>query len=252
MGRTAVVEAGQPIRLALERVERVGVVPDDPEVRRRGRHRGDRLDHVVRIGDPGRVAVARHAEHALHVRVRTREARDFVHVGAVVAHRDVQHLDAVALEHGEVAVVAGTGTKELDRHRSPGATPRIPAGHTHQHRLHNDVVHPLEAGVAADEDQVGIDAQNLAEDRTQLRQTTGISAVVPAVRAVGGGIVLPRHCRQQAVRAGKLLRRRLAAGHVEAQTSRLSRRIAGPRRLDYCRVDSRHAPTPPPRTPRRR
>src|SRR5699024_3338345 len=95
-----------------EVVQRIGVVPEDLEVRRGGLHRGQTAGDLPAARGPGRVGVGRDDPHALDRRVGGGESGDLLRVGAVVVHRHGDHLDAEILEEGEVAVVTGDRADE--------------------------------------------------------------------------------------------------------------------------------------------
>ena len=162
---------------------------------------------------PGRVRVDRHTPHALDGRVSGDEFLDQVDVRAVLAHRHGDHLDAEGLGDREVPVVAGRGAEELD---GGLGDPRPRGIHAAvQHRVHDDVVHQLEARVVAGE-QVGHgDAEQLAEDGAQLGQAMQ-AAVVAGVGAVTVAEIFTGKA-QQRIGQVELRRRRLAAGEVQAQ-----------------------------------
>ena len=113
-GRGQAQHVDLPDEVVGERVHRVGVVPEQPEIRC-GRAHLDQPPHLLPgEGDAGRVGEHRHAPHALDGRVGGDELLDQVDVGTVLAHRDVDHLDVEALGDREVPVVAGHRTEELD------------------------------------------------------------------------------------------------------------------------------------------
>ena len=84
VARAGLDQVGDLDALVGEVVHGVGVVPEQAEVRRRGRHRRQPLDGRVGVDRAGRVAVLRHAPHALDAGVLGDQPLDHVHVGAVV------------------------------------------------------------------------------------------------------------------------------------------------------------------------
>ena len=114
----------------------IGVVPHQPEIVCGRSHLHQPANGLPGVRDARRVRVDRHAPHALDGRVRGDEFLDQVDVGAVLAHRHGDHLDAEALGDREVAVVAGRRAQELDaglvrstaaasrRRRAAARTPR--------------------------------------------------------------------------------------------------------------------------------
>ena len=171
-------------------MHRVGVVPEQPEIRCGGVHLDQPAHHFPGVHRTGRVGVHRNTPHALDRRVGGDQFLDEVDVGAVVMHRHGDHLDAEALGDREMPVVARRGTEELDdRLSNPGPRRVHPAV---QHREHHGVVHQFQAGVVAG-DQVGHrDAEQFTEDRAQAGQTVlatvvaGVGALVVAEVAAAG------------------------------------------------------------------
>ena len=140
---------------------------------------------------------------------------DLVHVGAVVAHRHVDHLDAEVLENREVAVVPGHRTEEP---RGSGLPPRaVRPGRAVKPGVQQVQVHQREAAVAAGDHLVGTHAEPRRAQLPGLRQAVE-PAVVPDVGPVGGGErpVL----RVEVVGERELGRARLAAGQIQGQAGR--------------------------------
>ena len=96
-------------------VERVGVVPEDLEVRRRGGHRGQPLCDLLADDRAAGVGVGRDHPYPLDARVLRGQLGHRVRVRSVVVHRHRHHLDAEPLEQREVPVVAGDRADEPDR-----------------------------------------------------------------------------------------------------------------------------------------
>ena len=102
------------VGLVVQVVHAVGVVPEDAEIGR-GRGHLDQATHgVLAKGDARGVGILGHAPDALDGIVGGDEALDFVHVGAVVGHRDGDVLDTQIGGDAKVAVVAGNRAQKLD------------------------------------------------------------------------------------------------------------------------------------------
>ena len=211
------------LRLVLGQVvQGVGVVPEDLEVGCGGRHGGEARGDVLAADRAGRVGVRRHHPHALDGRVVGDQRRDGVGVGPVVVHGHGHHLDAQALEQGEVTVVA--------RHRAHEAhlllTAPRPLGvdAAEEQEVDQAVAHDRQARVAAGHDLIGLDPEQLGEDLAQLAQALE-AAVVADVDA--RGVLRRRRQPQQGVREVELLRGRLATGQVELQPPGLEVLVGG-------------------------
>ena len=206
-----------------ERVDDVGVVPHDPEVGRRRGHPRETGHRVVVVHRAGGVGEDRDTPDALDGRVGRHETLDLVHVRAGGAERNGDHLEAEPLGDAEVAVVAGHRAQPAQgRLVLPGA---VRVGRAEQHGEHEQVVHDRQAGVVLGDHPVGLDAQELGEDRPQLGQS-GAAAVVAHVGLPGEVVTLPRQ-GQHALRQVELLGRRLPAGEVQCQAPVRERVILG-------------------------
>ena len=205
-----------------EVVDDVGVVPEDPEVRRRGRHRHQAGRDLVGADGTRRVGVRRHQPHALDRRVVLNQGAHGRDVRAVVVHRHGHHLDAELGQHGEVPVVAGDGADELDRlllrprPRGVGAAVREQPA--------DDLVHHRQARVAARDDLRGVDAEQVGEDLTELGET--LEAAVVADVGAGAVLVTGRQV-QQPLGQVELVGAGLAAGEVELEALRLQVLVVG-------------------------
>ena len=82
------------VALVIEVVHAVGVVPEDTEVRRGRRHRGEPPHDLLGVGDARGVRVLRHAPDALDRVVGGCQALDLIHVGALGGHGHGDVLDA--------------------------------------------------------------------------------------------------------------------------------------------------------------
>ena len=95
-------------------------------------------------------------------------AADGVDVRTVVVHRDGHHLDPEALEQGEVPVVAGHRAHEPDLVLLAPRPLRV--DRAEEHHPDEAVAHDGQAGVAAGDDLLGLDPQQLGEHLAQLRR----------------------------------------------------------------------------------
>ena len=110
-----------------------------------------------------------------------------------------------------MAVIAGCRAEELALlHLRPGAG-RLGEAEAVAHR--DEVVHDLQAGVAAHKDFLRLDAHHVAEQLTGLVQALKVAVVAGIGAGVGGVIshLQQPHCQVHLVRAG------LAAGHIQLQ-----------------------------------
>ena len=195
-------------------VHRVGVVPEQPEIRCGGRHLDEPTDRLPGVDRPVGLRVHRHAPHALDRGVAGDEFLDQVDVGAVLVHRDRDHLDAERLGDREVPVVAGRRAQELDARlrRSTAAASRRRRAAA---RTRRSVVHHLEAGVVAGDQVLHRDAEQLTEDRPQLGQPVQ-AAVVAGVGALAVAVVVSPGRLEQAVGQVELLRATACRGSGRA------------------------------------
>jgi hypothetical protein len=168
---------------------------------------------VVAVGGAGRVAVFRHAPHALDRRIAGHQALDLGHVRTVVIDGNGEHLDAVVLANRKVAVVTGAGADELYF----AAAPRFLATrHPVQQRAHHGVVHHRQARGTADHDLCRRSTQHVGEDRLHFGQAVEAAVVAP-VAAVAAFVVSFAERDRQFGGQVELLGRRLAASHVQLQ-----------------------------------
>ena len=206
-------------------VQRVGVVPEDLEVRSGGRHRREPLGHLLGGDLAGRVGVGRHQPHALDRRVVGHQRGDRVGVGSGVGHRHRHHLDAEPLQQGEVPVVAGGRAEEA--HRLLGAPGALGVDAALEPQVGQHVLHQREARGALGRELLDLEPEQLGEHLAE-RGDAGQAAVVAGVDAVG------RRGRrgelEQPVGEVELLGRRLPAGEVQLEAGghqRVVRRLLG-------------------------
>ena len=201
--------------LLRQMVDDVSLIPEDLEVGGGGLHLGEAVDGLVAVGVAVRVGILRHAPDALDGVILGHQLLDDVHVGAVRGHGDADQLEAELLGDGKMAVIAGHRAEELPLlHLRPRAG-RLRETEAVAHR--DEVVHQLQAGVAAHKDLLGLHAHHIGEQLTGLMQALQIAVVAGVGAGVGGVIrhLQQTHCQIHLVRAG------LAAGHVQLQAHRL-------------------------------
>jgi hypothetical protein len=143
----------QRLRLRVEIVNGVGVVPEQAEVGRGRLHARQAFDHTPAVGHAGGVAVLRHAPHAEDGGVRPHQLLHLIHVGPIRAELDRQHLDPEMLADGEMTIVARARAKKLHARRAPPGARAT--RHAVRQRAHHRVMHHLQAAVAADDDLSG-------------------------------------------------------------------------------------------------
>ena len=156
----------------------VGLIPEDLEIRGGGLHLGKALDGLITVSVAIGVGVLRHAPDALDGIVLSHQLFHNVHIGAVGGHGHADQLKAELLT-------------DVD-----------------------EVIHQLQAGVAAHEHLVGLYAEHICKQGASLAQTLQL-AVVAGVGACIRGVVghlQQVHCQIHLVGAG------LAACHVQLQT----------------------------------
>ena len=202
-------------------VDDVRLIPEDLEIGGSGLERGKAADRLVAVGVAVGVGVLRHAPDALDGVILGDEFFDHVHVGAVRAHRHGDQLKAHLLGDGKVAVIAGHGAEELAvLDLAPGLRGILEAEH---HADGDQVIHQLQAGVAAHENLAGLHAEHIGKQRAGLGQTLQLT-IVAGVKAVVSDVVVHLeqvHGQIHLVRAG------LAAGHIQFQVHPLKLLVLG-------------------------
>lgn len=166
-------------------VHAVGVVPEDPEIRRRGLHRGQPVHRFVAVADPLRVGIERHAPDALDRVIFGDQLFDHVHIRTVLGHRHRNHLDSEVLADQKMAVVTRTRAQEL--HRRQLAPRRMAAGSEYI-KAHHRVVHQVQTGIAADDDLVHVDAEQVGKEAARFGNPLK-AAVIAGVDAVAGDVI---------------------------------------------------------------
>ena len=193
-------------------VDDVGLIPEDLEIRGGGLHLGKALDGLITVSVAIGVGVLRHAPDALDGIVLSHQLFHNVHIGAVGGHGHADQLKAELLGDSKVTVIAGHRAEELALlYLRPRAGRLREAEHIADV---DEVVHQLQAGVAAHEHLVGLYAEHICKQGASLAQTLQL-AVVAGVGACIRGVVghlQQVHCQIHLVGAG------LAACHVQLQT----------------------------------
>ena len=173
-----------------EGVDGVGVVPNNAEVGGGGVHGGKFLAGGLGEGHAGGVAEDRNGPHALDRGIFD-QFLDHCHVGAVVGHGDVEHLEAEQFGDAEVSVVAGNWAQPFDL----GLVPPGPLGIVGaEHEGEGDEVeHDVQAGGVAGDHIVDRQAEGFGPEGANVLDA-GQPPIVAAVGAVGGAVVV--HARQ--------------------------------------------------------
>ena len=215
--RSADVEQLVLLGCIVEQVmHRVGVVPHDAEVVSRALHAGEAPHDFVGIRDAAGVRVFRHAPDTLHTLVGSGDALDFIHVGAVDAKRDRNHLEPEMLGDREMAVVAG---HKADPFHGIVLAPRFRAQRTEGPEPRHRVEHHGQRRVAADNDVFRLVVEQIGHQAPCLGQPFK-HAVVAAIGAVFGDAI-GRRCqkRQHGHRQIELVGAGLSARHVQAEVA---------------------------------
>ena len=190
----------------------VSLVPEDLEIRGSGLHLGKALDGLIAVSVAIGVGVLRHAPDALDGVILCHQLFHNVHIWAVGGHGHADELKAELLGNSKVAVIAGHRAEELALlHLRPGAGRLREAEHITDV---DEVIHQLQAGVAAHEHLVGLYAEHICKQGACLAQTLQL-AVVAGIGACIRGVVghlQQIHCQIHLVGA------RLAACHIKLQT----------------------------------
>ena len=189
----------------------IGFIPEDLEIRRSGLHLGKTLDGLIAVGVAIGVGILRHTPDALDVRILGHQLFHNVHIRAIGGHRHADQLKAKLLGNSKVTVIAGHRAEELALlHLRPGARRLRETEHIADI---DEVIHQLQAGVAAHEHFLRLYAKDIRKQHAGLLQAFQL-AIVAGIRASIGGIVIHLqqvHGQIHLVRAG------LAAGHIQLE-----------------------------------
>ena len=190
----------------------VCLIPEDLEIRGSGLHLGKALDGLIAVSVAIGVGVLRYAPDALDGIILCHQLFHNVHIGAVGGHGHADELKAELLSDGKVTVIAGHRAEELALlHLRPGAGRLREAEHIADV---DEIIHQLQAGVAAYEHLVGLYAKHICKQGAGLVQTLQLAVVAgigACIRSVVGHLQQV-HCQIHLVGAG------LAACHIELQT----------------------------------
>ena len=189
----------------------IRLIPENLEIRGSGLEGSKAADRLIAVGVAVRVGILRHAPDTLDGVILGNQLLDHVHIGTIGAHGDADQLKAHLLGDGKVAVIAGHRAEEL---ALLYLTPRLGRILKAEHHADRDqIVHQLQAGVAAHKDLVCLDAEHIGKKLAGLLQPLKV-AVVAHIGAVGSGVIIKLeqvHGQIHLVRAG------LAAGHIQLQ-----------------------------------
>ena len=189
----------------------VRLIPEDLEIGGGGLHLRKTLDGLIAVGVAIGVGILGHAPDALDGVILGHQIFHDVHIRAIGGHGDADELKTELLGNRKMAVIAGHRAEELALlHLRPRAGRLREAEHIADV---DEVIHQLQAGVAAHEDLFGLDAEDIREQNAGFVQTLQITVVAGIGAGVGGviGHLQQTHSQIHLVRAG------LAAGHVQLQ-----------------------------------
>ena len=154
----------QVVRILVEIVNRVGVVPEDAEVRCGGPEGGEAANDFIRVSDARGVRVLGNAPDALDRRIVLDEAHDLVHVGALRRHANGH----VRVAHGgadcEVAIIAGRRAQELERAAGGLNRMGLAAANAVDPAMDDDVVHDVQARRSTEDEIVRVDAKKICHE----------------------------------------------------------------------------------------
>ena len=128
--------------LVIKFVDRVCVVPEYPEVGRRGLHGRQLVHYFVGIRDALGVGELRNTPDAFHRRIGAGYVVYLIHVRAVCVHFDRHHLYAHRPADGEVSVVSRGRTDEF--YPALAGPWFVSSGHSEEHCPHHRVVHHVQ------------------------------------------------------------------------------------------------------------
>ena len=192
-------------------VDDVSLIPENFEVGSSSLHLGEAVDGLVAVGVAVGVGILRHTPDALDGIILSYQLLNNVHIRAGRGHGNADELKTELLGDGEVAVIAGYRAEELALLYLRPGTGRLGEAEAVAHR--DEVVHDLQAGVAAHKDFLRLDTHHVAEQLTGLVQALKVAVVAGIGAGVGGviGHLQQTHCQVHLVRAG------LATGHIQLQ-----------------------------------
>ena len=189
----------------------IGFIPEDFEIRRSGLHLGKTLDGLIAVGVAIGVGILRHTPDALDGVILGHQFFHHVHIRAIGGHRHADQLKAKLLGNSKVTVIAGHRAEELALlHLRPGARRLREAEHIADV---DQIVHQLQAGVAAHENLAGLHAEHIGKQCAGFGQTLQFTVVAGIGAGIGGVIVHLQQVHGQI----HLVRARLAAGHIQLE-----------------------------------
>ena len=209
-------------KFAVDFVDAVGVVPHEGEVRRGRSEGGDTIHHGVAVDDTLRVGILGHAPHTLDRRVLDRFLHQ-IHIGALRRHGNGDHFHAKGSGNLKMPVIAGRGTEKfhclLLAPGTLGMEQSVGIG------LGNQVVHQVQAGVAAYQNFLRRGAEEIGKQalgRRDAGQLAVVTHIDGAVHAVGGVGQDGQHIADQ-VQLGLA---GLSTGHIQGKATGLEVLIA--------------------------
>ena len=193
-------------------VDDISLIPEDLEIRSSGLHLGHPVNGLIAVSITIRVGILGHAPDALDGVILGHQLLHNVHIGAIGGHGHADQLKAELLGDSKVTVIAGHRAEELALfHLRPRAGRLREAEHIANV---DEVIHQLQAGVAAHEHFLGLDTEHIRKQDASLVQALKITIVAGVGACIRGvvGHLQQVHCQIHLVGAG------LAACHVQLQT----------------------------------
>ena len=198
--------------LMIEMVDRIGVIPVDPEIVRRGLKMRKTQHRLLGVSIALRIRILRHAPDTLYGRVVVYILFHHIHIRSGLGHRDVDHLDAEILGDPEMAVIAGHRAQEF---QALLPAPGIASHHAMRHGAGYIVKNDVQRGVAEDQHVLRLHLGHFPHKALRLRDT----AEDPVIAAVGAGLVEHAVASVQRVhkpvREVQLFAAGLAARHIQ-------------------------------------
>ena len=207
-------------------MNRIGVVPEEPEVGCTRAHGAEPSHGLVGIGLPCRIGILRDAPHSLDGGIGD-QAFHGIHVGPLPRQWNGEHPDAVFLANREMPVVARHRAQKGDR---PFFAPwSVAARNALQKREDDAVVHEREARVIAHEDLVDRRSERIGKQGSCLGEPLRPPAVVACILAAFGKVVAVAGQGQHAGAEVELFGGGLAARHVELEATPAKRLVIAER-----------------------
>ena len=126
-------------------MDRIGIVPENPEILCRRFQSGKPSHRLVGIGIPLRVGILGHTPDSLHCRILIYVFFNQIHIRPALRHGNIDHLNAELLRYGKMPVISRNRAKEFHFVQlRPGGAPKDAKKHTARHRI----IHNVQTGIA--------------------------------------------------------------------------------------------------------